>query len=61
MSAVMLMMDVYTFDRLVHEFWQYAPLIAFPEATINGIIITVLVVYYPEWVRLFDPAYYARR
>ena len=30
------------------------PLIMFPEGFINGVLVTALVVFHPEWVRLFS-------
>lgn len=48
----------YAFEDIVQQFWIYVPLIALPEATINGIIITALVVFRPHWVRFFDEEKY---
>ncbi|MDX1453189.1 MAG: energy-coupling factor ABC transporter permease [Oleiphilaceae bacterium] len=48
----------YPFEDIVEQFWIYVPLIALPEATINGIIITALVVYRPQWVRFFEQEKY---
>lgn len=50
----------YSLEEIYHQFWIYAPLIALPEATINGIIITGMIVYRPHWVRLFDQDKYYR-
>jgi len=62
MTALLAGAQVYPLETIVNEFWIYLPLIALPEATINGLIITVLIVYYPEWVRLFDEKrYYGER
>jgi len=38
----------------------FLPLVLFPEAFINGVMISMLIVYRPEWVRLYDEAFYAR-
>lgn len=58
MSLILLGNEIYPLDTIVNQFWIYVPLIALPEATINGLIITVLIVYVPEWVRLFDTKRY---
>ncbi len=50
--------DAYSLEDIYEQFWIYVPLIALPEATINGIIITGLIVYRPHWVRFFDPEKY---
>lgn len=43
-----------------HSLLAFLPLVIFPEAFINGAIISMLIVYRPEWVRLYDEAFYAR-
>ncbi len=52
----------YAMQEIIDQFWIYVPLIMLPEATINSMLITGLVVYRPHWVRFFDPEkYYARK
>lgn len=58
MTAMLVSQEVYALKTVIEQFWIYLPLIALPEATINGLIITVLIVYHPEWVRLFDQKRY---
>ncbi|MGF1614520.1 MAG: energy-coupling factor ABC transporter permease [Gammaproteobacteria bacterium] len=36
----------------------YLPLMALPEALLNGMLVTLLVVYRPQWVATFDDAAY---
>jgi uncharacterized membrane protein len=36
------------------------PLVLFPEASLNGAAITLLIVCRPDWVRLYDEAFYVR-
>lgn len=36
------------------------PLVLFPEAFLNGAVISTLLVYRPEWVRLYDERFYQR-
>ena len=38
----------------------FLPLVLFPEAFINGAAVSMLIVYRPEWVRLYDEAFYQR-
>jgi uncharacterized membrane protein len=54
MSTVLWVQNIYSLERIINEFWVFIPLIAAPEATINGMIISFLVFNHPEWVRLFD-------
>jgi uncharacterized membrane protein len=43
---------------LAEQFLPYCLLLAFAEATLTGMIITLLVVYRPRWVGTFDDARY---
>jgi uncharacterized membrane protein len=38
----------------------FLPLVLLPEAFINGMLISGLIVYRPEWVRLYDEHFYQR-
>ena len=58
MTLVFLGAGVYSFDHIVSQFWIYVPLIALPEAILNGIFITGLVAFKPDWVKLFDQKKY---
>ncbi|MEJ2514020.1 MAG: energy-coupling factor ABC transporter permease [Gammaproteobacteria bacterium] len=39
----------------------FLPLVMFPEAFINGALLTLLAVYRPDWLRLFDEHWYLDR
>ena len=54
MTLMLWTLGVYSFEQIANEFWVFIPLIAFPEATINGMIISILIFNHPQWVRLFD-------
>jgi uncharacterized membrane protein len=41
--------------------WSFLPLVLFPEAFINGAFTSMLIVYRPDWVRLYDERFYVRR
>ena len=58
MTTILWTQDIYSFEQIANEFWVFIPLIAFPEATINGMLISILIFNHPEWVRLFDQARY---
>lgn len=61
-SAVALVALAPTVPReLVEDFLPYSLLLAAGEAWLEGMLITVLVVYLPGSVRLFDEAFYLRR
>jgi uncharacterized membrane protein len=45
---------------VLSDFLAILPLLAFPEGFITGAVITMLVVFKPEWVRTFDDRDYLR-
>lgn len=49
---------VYTFDYLAENYLPFYFLMAWAEAFSTGMIITILVVYRPEWVATFDDRRY---
>jgi uncharacterized membrane protein len=44
---------VYALPTMTSEYLPFLPLYAFPEAILNGMLITVLVVYQPTWLRTY--------
>jgi uncharacterized membrane protein len=46
---------------VLDQFLPYLIYLAFGEATITGMLITLFVVYQPRWVTTFDDARYLRR
>jgi len=48
----------YPLDYLLEEYLPYFFLIAFSEAFITGMLITMMVIYKPEWVATFDDKRY---
>jgi uncharacterized membrane protein len=57
MTLIFVGAGVYPLAEVVDQFWIFVPLIALPEAVINGIFVSGLVVFKPEWVKLFDRRY----
>jgi uncharacterized membrane protein len=60
LSSILLLSLVaaYPDAKLVEESLQYLPLFMFPEAFITGMLISVFVVYKPDWVITFDDERY---
>ena len=52
-SGVMWVSGLYSWHYIVENYLVLMPLLLFPEALINGMAITLLVVYQPQWVRTF--------
>ncbi len=50
----------YGFGQLAGEYLPLAPLIAFPEAFITGMMMTLIVVYRPNWANTFDDERYLK-
>ena len=59
-SAAILLADGPRANSIVNEHLPYLIFLAFGEATLTGMLTTLLVVYRPAWVRTFDDARYLR-
>ncbi len=50
----------YPFAKLAREYLPFFPLMIFPEALLNGMLMTMLVGLRPQWVVTFDDERYLR-
>lgn len=57
-SLAMTLAGAYRFEFLASEYLPYFILVGFSEAWIGGGLITLLVVYRPQWVSAFDDQTY---
>jgi uncharacterized membrane protein len=57
-SAAMVTAGAYTAGFLLNEYLPFFLLLGFSEAWISGAVITLLVVYRPDWVAAFDDRRY---
>lgn len=53
--------ETYTLENLLENYLPYFLLLGFSEAWIAGMVITLMVVYYPHWVATFDDQRYLFR
>ncbi len=51
----------YGFDSLAYNYLPYGFLLMLPEAFHTGLLMTIFVVYRPQWVSTFDDARYLRK
>jgi uncharacterized membrane protein len=58
--ALLSVIHAYPNEQLIEESLQYLPLIMFPEAFVTGMLITIFVVYHPDWVSTFDDDRYIK-
>lgn len=58
LTAMLWLMQIYPWDSLLEDFASYWLLVAFSEAWLTGMLLTVLVVYQPERVVMFDATRY---
>jgi uncharacterized membrane protein len=49
---------MYPLDYLLENYLPFFLLMAFSEAFITGMLITMMVIYKPEWVATFDDKRY---
>jgi len=59
-SAIIILslVDAYPDARLIAESILYTPLFMFPEMFVTGMLISIFVVYRPDWVITFDDERY---
>lgn len=58
-SIVLLsMVDAYPDAKLIAESLLYTPLFMFPEMFVTGMLVSIFVVYKPDWVITFDDERY---
>lgn len=60
-NVVLSVLDVYPADYLLSEYLPFFFLLAWSEAFLSGLLLTVMVVYRPHWVGSFDDRRYLRR
>ncbi|WP_306604175.1 energy-coupling factor ABC transporter permease [Azonexus sp.] len=53
-TIVLALAGAYAWDYLIEEYFPYYFLLAFSEAWLSGMVVTLLVVYRPQWVGTFD-------
>jgi uncharacterized membrane protein len=51
---------VYPIDYVLAEYLPYVLLLAFSEAWLSGMMVTLFVIYRPEWVSSFEDSRYLR-
>ena len=59
-SMLLLGSDQVTLSQLRDSYLMILPLMMFPEAFINGLIVTGLVVFKPAWITSFDDDVYLK-
>jgi uncharacterized membrane protein len=57
-TIVLWLAGIYSADMLFEDYFPYFALLGFAEAWLNGAAITLMVVYYPNWVGSFDDRRY---
>lgn len=61
LAGVLWLMQFYPWAGLLEDFASYWLLVAFSEAWLTGMLLTVMVVYRPELVAMFDAVRYIDR
>lgn len=57
-TVLMAVVGAYEWDYLLSEYFPYFLLLAFSEAWLSGMLMTLFVVYRPHWVASFDDSSY---
>jgi uncharacterized membrane protein len=61
LSLLLALAGVADFGHWRHVWLPYVLLLSFSEAWLSGMVVTLLVLYRPEWVATFDDHDYLRR
>jgi len=57
---IFMLSGVYSAEYLFSEYFPYFLLLGFAEAWLSGMLMTLLVVYRPDWVMTFEDALYLK-
>ena len=57
-TVLLALAGAYEWDYLISEYFPYFLLLAFSEAWLSGMVMTLFVVYRPDWVATFDDSRY---
>lgn len=58
LAAYFVLDGVYSWDTVQYNYLVLIPLMLFPEALLNGMTITILTVYFPNFVTTFQDKFY---
>ncbi len=58
MSAYFYVDDLYAWDVITYNYTQMIILLVFQEAFFNGMLMTCLIIYKPQWVYTFSDKFY---
>ncbi|HEX5803576.1 MAG TPA: energy-coupling factor ABC transporter permease [Azospira sp.] len=59
-SGLLVAAGAYSADYVLGEYLPYVGMLAFSEAWLSGMVLTLLVVYRPQWVATFEDSRYLR-
>ena len=57
-SMFMVAVDAYTYQYISYEYTPYIFLMIYPEAFLTGLVMIIMIVNFPQWVRSFDDKKY---
>lgn len=52
---------VHSWDVIMDNYLVLIPLLLFPEAMLNGMTMTLLIIYKPDWVYTFQDKFYLNK
>ncbi len=59
-SIFMVIADIYEWEYLMGDYFPYFLLLGFSEAWLSGMVMTIFVIYRPNWVLTFNDSCYLR-
>lgn len=59
-ALLLVVTGIYDMQYLLQDYFPFLPLMLFPESFITGMLTTLAVVFYPQWVLTFDDGKYLK-
>ena len=57
-SFILISGEIFSYKQLAYDYFPFIPLMIFPEGFLTGMLVTLMVVYKPDWVVTFDDTKY---
>jgi uncharacterized membrane protein len=60
LASSLILINAYSLERVIQEYFPFLPLYLFPEGLLNGMLTTILIGVRPQWLKTFDDASYLK-
>jgi uncharacterized membrane protein len=60
LASTLILINAYSLERIVQEYFPFLPLYLFPEGLLNGMLTTIFIGVRPQWLKTFDDDSYLK-